>query len=92
MEQARNKALVEAQFLRQALAEEGRGTRKRGNGHNIHTKEAWEVVILKGMLKVAEKTIEGLKNTIDKSRQESRELQSKLSMNETQLGLADLQL
>lgn len=50
------------------------------------------MVVLKDKLKIAEKTIASLKNTIDKYEQKARELQSKLSVSEAQLGLADIRL
>lgn len=47
---------------------------------------------LKGKLKIAEKTIQSLKNTIDKCGQEAWELRSKLLVSEAQLGSNDLRL
>lgn len=50
--------------------------------HNILIEELWEAVVLEDKLKVIKKTIEDLKNDVNKSWQEVRMLQSKLSMNE----------
>lgn len=63
---------------------------QRGFGPTTHATKAWKVVVLKGKLKTVEKTIETLKNTIDKCRQEARELQSKLLVSEAQLGSTDV--
>lgn len=74
------------------LEEERRNTIERAWAHNFRAEEAREAVVLEGKLRVTEKTIESLKNTIDKSGQETKELRSKLSMNEAQLGSIDIQL
>lgn len=50
-----------------------------------------EAVVLKGKLKVAKKTIEDMEH-IDRSVQEIRMLQSKLSLTEAHLDAADTQL
>lgn len=64
--QAYNEALVEAQFLRQALKEERRNAMERAWAQKTCTKVAKEAVTLKGKLRTVEKSIQSLKNTINK--------------------------
>lgn len=90
MELAQNKALGKAQFLHQVLEKEN--MMERTWAQKIHAKAAREAVTLKDKLRTTEKDIQSLKNTVNKCEQEARELQSKLSVNEVQLGSADLRL
>lgn len=48
-----------------------------------HTKDVQEIIILKGKLKVIEKTIQNLNKTIDDYRLEAKDLHSKLPVNES---------
>lgn len=53
---------------------------ERAWAHRICIEEVQELVVLKDKLRTAEKTIQSLKNTVDKYGQEARELRSKLSV------------
>lgn len=83
--------MAEAQFLRHGV-EEKRNAIKRTWAYNLRTEEALKAVALKGKLKIAEMTIESLKNIVNKCGQEARELLSKLLVSEAQLGSVDVRL
>lgn len=91
MEQARNEALAEAQFLRQA-PEEKRNAIERAWAYNFRVMETREAMILKGQLRTVENTIERLKKDVEISDQEAKMLQSKLSLMEAHLGGVDTRL
>lgn len=55
----------------------------------ICTEEKQEMIVLKGKLKVADKTINGLKDMADKHGQEVKMLQNKLLVSEVQLSEAN---
>lgn len=58
----------------------------------IHTKKTREMMVLKGKLRVAERTIEGLKDEADRCGQEVHMLQSKLLVSGAQLSHVDTRL
>lgn len=91
VEQARNEALAEAQFLRQA-PEEKRNAIERAWAYNFRVMETREAMILKGQLRTVENTIERLKKDVEISDQEAKMLQSKLSLMEAHLGGVDTRL
>lgn len=93
VERTRDEALAEAQFLYQALVDERvRTMTERDLVQRIRAEETQEAMFLKDKLKVAKRTIEGLKDEADRHGQEVQMLQSKLSMSKAQLSQADTRL